>query len=83
MLKLVGYFWKTWDILQTRLGKLTLTLSLLGKISAEDMFKYFSSLFFPEKALTGFSHGDNLHEMSSPVYGDNLQEMSEPASWEK
>ena len=54
-----------------------LTLSILGKISKDDTFKYLSYFFHK----TGFeipcvvSLGDNVHEMSLPIYsGKKKQE---------
>ena len=54
---------------------------------ADDKLLYFF-LFFPENRLWHFmqivSIGDNLHEMSKPVFnGDNLHEMSKPVFWKK
>ena len=49
-------------------------LSTLGKISADDIFKYFI-LYFPENKL--------WHFMQIVSSGDNLQEMSKHIFWEK
>ena len=49
---------------------IVLTLSILGKISADDTEIFF--LFFPGNRLWHFmqifSSGDNLHEMSKPIF---------------
>ena len=45
---------------------------MLGKISADDILKYFSFVCFPEIRLRNFmqivSLGDNLHEISKSVF---------------
>ena len=57
---------------------------LLVKFSADDILKYFSD--FSQKTEFDISSGDNLHEMSNPVFfggknkknisiGDNLHEI--------
>ena len=65
-------------------------LAICVKFSADNILKYFF-LFFPENRIRHFmqivSIGDNLHEMSNPVFwentGDNLHEVSNPVFWEK
>ena len=72
-----------------------LMLSTLGKIFSRQHFEIFS--YFSQKSGFDISiNGDNLHELSNPVFllifprkltfhaiGDNLHEISNPVFWEK
>ena len=53
----------------------SLRLSTLGKIFSRRHFEMFF-LFFPENRIRHFmqtvSNGDNLHEMSNPIFGIKL-----------
>ena len=44
-----------------------LPLSVLGKIAADDILKFFS-YFSKKKGFDISCNGDNLHEMSNPVF---------------
>ena len=54
----------------TKIRRMSLTLNILGKFSADDILIFF--LFFLENRILYFmqivSRGDNLHEMSNPVF---------------
>ena len=53
-----------------------LTLSVLRKKSADDSLNSFS-YYFPENGIRNFTRivGDNLHEMTNPIFGENKKDI--------
>ena len=58
----------------------SLTFIILWANSADDKLMMFFFLFFPDKRILHFmqivSNGDNLHEMSNPVFWENKKNSS-------
>ena len=57
--------------------KALLSLSMLSKISTDNILKYFSDFFFPETRISYFkqivSLGDNLHENSNLIFWGKMR----------
>ena len=70
---MIRMFKKIPNLTQTK----QLMLSTLDKFSADNILKYFS-YFFPENRIWHFiqiiSNGENLHEISNPVFWEKSQE---------